>query len=196
MIRKAIGIALTGSIFLCAGVLTSIAWAASSTTGLASLSLQGVGSGEIVDQDCTGIICGTNNTDICSCLTANYTVIGNQGFANGNLAVTLSLDTSASVLALPISNVGACYPAAGTGQLTTKNSKSTVTFDISGLECPTIASPTPIDVYDGTYVITSASGGKFSDSTGGTGSINGSQIPTSGQLGQVAIIGTLQPKVP
>jgi hypothetical protein len=195
MIRKAIGIALTGSIFLCAGVLSSIAWAASSTAGLASLSLQGVGFGSIADNSCAGITCGQNNTDICRCLIANYTVVGNKNFANGSLTLTISVDTGPSATAdLPISIEGSCYAAAGTGQLISKNKKSTVNIDLSGLECPTI-SPN-IDAFDGTYLITGGSGGPFSTSTGGTGSISGSQSSTSNGLGQVAISGTLQPKGP
>jgi hypothetical protein len=170
--------------------LASNAVAASNTSGLVALSLQGVGSGTIAQGDCQGIACKTPTT--CACLTATYTLVGNQGFAKGSVNLVLSLDATAT--SLPISNIDSCFPATGTG--TIKNSKGTIqlSFDASGIECPTVGDAP--DVFNGTYVITSGSGGKFSTATGGTGTINGSQVNASGGTSQLLIAGSLQASVP
>jgi hypothetical protein len=125
-------------------VLTSNALAASNTSGLVALSLQGVGSGTISPGDCQGIACKTPTT--CVCLAATYTLVGNQGFAKGSVNLVLSLDTTAT--SLPISTIDSCFPATGNG--TIKNSKGTIqlSFNASGIECPTL-SDAP-DVFNGT----------------------------------------------
>jgi hypothetical protein len=169
--------------------LASTAVAASNTNGLVALSLQGVGSGVLADATCQGIVCSTSNG--CECLTATYTLVGNQGFAKGSLNVVLSVDTTQG--GLPISDISSCNPATGTGTLKNVKGTTTLSLAISGLECPTLGIA---DVFDGSYVITNGSGGKFSSATGGTGTINGSQVPVLGGVGQVAILGTLQPTAP
>jgi hypothetical protein len=163
----------------------SIALAVSPTSGLKSLSLQGVGSGGLVGDVCTqpAIACKTGDT--CDCLSASYALVGNQGFAKGTLEITLSVDTT-PVEELPIADIGFCDPATGTGTLTSANSKVTVSMNISGLEC---ATTTGQDVIDASYVIT-AGGGKV---TNGTGAINGSVLTDSDTgLSQVAVTGTAQ----
>jgi hypothetical protein len=169
--------------------LAVTAFAASNTSGLVPLSVQGVGSGAIANGDCQGIACKSG--DICACLAATYTLVGNQGFGKGSFNLLLSVDTSAT--GLPISDLDSCSPATGTG--TIKNSKGTVTLSlaISGFECPAI-NDAP-DVFNGTYVVTNGTG-KFSDASGGTGAINGSQVPASGGTGQVAITGSVQATAP
>jgi hypothetical protein len=169
--------------------LASIAGAASNTQGLVALSLQGVGNGALADATCQGITCSTSNG--CECLTATYTLVGNQGFAKGSLGVVLSIDTTQG--GLPISDISSCNPATGTGTLKNVKGTTILTLAISGLECPTLG---VADVFDGSYVITTGSGGKFSSATGGAGAINGSQVPVLGGVGQVAILGTLQATAP
>jgi hypothetical protein len=169
--------------------LAVTAFAASNTSGLVPLSLQGVGNGAIATGDCQGIACKSG--DVCACLAATYTLVGNQGFGKGSFNLLLSVDTSATDL--PISDLDSCFPATGTG--TIKNPKGTVTLSlaISGFECPAL-NDAP-DVFNGTYVVTNGTG-KFSTASGGTGAINGSQIPSSGGTGQVAITGSVQASVP
>jgi hypothetical protein len=172
--------------------LASTAWAASDTSGLAPLTLEGVGPGSLGAGNCPSenVSCAVN--DACECLTATYTLVGNQGFSKGDLGVVLSVDTTHTEL--PISDLEeSCYPAAGTGKLSNSNGKIIVNMTVSGLECPTLLGP---NVFNGTYVVTGGSGGKFSSSSGGTGSISGSQETTGGAIGQVAVIGTIQPAPP
>jgi hypothetical protein len=166
--------------------VASTAFTASDTTGLVSLSLQGVGVGSIASGPCSNITCKTGDT--CGCLAATYTLVGNHGFKGGKLNVQLSVDTSLDNL--PIDDLGtSCSPATGSGTISDSKGKNTVVLNISGLECPTLSSEP--DVFNGTYVVTGGTG-KYSDSSGGTGAINGSQVPTSGGASQVLIAGSLQ----
>lgn len=185
--RRVRGTLIAGLALGAASMLpASNALAASSTSGLGSLSLQGVGSGGLVSDVCTepAIACKTGDT--CDCLQASYSLTGNQGFGKGSLDITLSVDTTPG-LEQPISDVGFCYPATGTGTLTNANSKVTVSMNISGLECATTS--VGQDIFDASYVITSGSG-KLSN---GTGAVNGSVLTdNSGGLSQVAVTGTAQ----
>lgn len=170
--------------------IASTAFAASSTKGLVSLRLQGVGTGGLGNGACSGIPCKA--ADTCSCLGAAYALKGAGIGEGGKLTVALTVDTTNDDF-LPIDDLGeSCNPGTGTGTISSKNGSETITVNISGLECPTLGSA---DVFAGTYVVTGGSGG-FSSSSGGTGAINGSQIPTTGSLGQVAITGTLQAIAP
>ncbi len=188
--RKKRRIVCTGLALVLSGLpLGMEAVAASNTSGLVALSLQGVGSGAIAGSSCQGVVCKPG--DRCECLAATYTLVGNQGFAKGSLNLSLSVDTSFEDL--PISDISSCNPAAGFGTLKNVKGTTILSLAISGLECPTVG---VADVFDGTYVITNGSGGKFSAKTGGTGTINGSQVPVTGGVGQVAITGTLQPVAP
>jgi len=186
--RKLLGTVAAG---LALGVATmplaSTAWAASNTAGLVSLSLQGIGRGSLANGDCATVTCAP--THICECLSASYTLVGNQGFGKGDLEVNLSVDTT--VAGLPISDIESCYSAAGSARLSNSKGKNIVNMTVSGLECPTLSAP---NIFNGTYVVTGGSGA-YSSSSGGTGSINGSQ-ETTGVVGQVAIIGTLQKTAP
>lgn len=176
--------------------LGSTAFAASSTKGLVPLSLQGVGTGGLGNGACSSIPC--NGTDICVCLGSTYTLVGNQGFAKGGLTVALTVDTTPDDLPIDDLGVGgSCNSAGGSGTLSNSNGKNTVVLNISGVECPTVnsAGVAGPDVFFGSYVVTNGTG-KYSSSSGGTGAINGSQIPTTGSLGQVAITGTLQQTAP
>jgi hypothetical protein len=168
----------------------SSAWAASDTSGLKPLTVEGIGIGSLADGNTCGQV-SCKPAGICQCLAANYTLVGNQGFAKGALGINLIVDTTTP--GLPISDVDSCFPAGGTGRLANSSGKIIVNMTVSGLECPTVDGP---NVFSGTYVVTSASGGKFSTSSGGTGAINGSQETTGGSAGQVAVIGTLQPITP
>jgi hypothetical protein len=187
MIRAVIwaGVAIGAAAF----PLATTATAATNTKGLASLSLQGVGNGALANGDCNGIACKAG--DVCACLAATYTLVGNQGFAKGSMNVLLSVDTTSADL--PISDIGSCNPAGGTA--TIKNVKGTVTLSlaVSGFECPTLNNAP--DIFNGSYVVTGGTG-KFSTSSGGAGAITGSQVPTSGGTGQVVITGSVQPTAP
>jgi hypothetical protein len=188
--RRMIGTALAAlAIGVASGPLATRAFAAANTSGLAPLTLQGVGTGALANGDCNGIACKPG--DICACLAAAYTLTGNQGFGKGSFNLLLSVDTSPA--GLPISDIDSCNPATGTGTIKNSKGKISLTMDISGLECPTLGTA---DVFNGTYVLTGGSGGKYSSATGGTGAINGSQVPASGGAGQVAITGTVQPTAP
>ena len=99
--RKFIGVAL---IVLTVGFTLQLAttgFTVSTTTGLVSLNLQGVGSGAIANGPCAAIACKTGDT--CQCLSATYSLVGNQGFKNGGLNIVLSVDTSEA--GLPISDL-------------------------------------------------------------------------------------------
>jgi hypothetical protein len=189
--RRVIGTLIAGVALAVASVpIASTTFAASSTKGLVSLSLQGVGTGGLGSGACSSFPCKTGDT--CSCLGATYSLVGNQGFGAGKLTVALTVDTTNDDL-LPIDDLGeSCNPGTGSGTISNKNGSQTVTINISGLECPTLGTA---DVFNGTYVVTNGSG-KYSSSSGGSGAINGSQIPTTGSLGQVAVTGTLQAVAP
>jgi len=176
----------------------STGFTVSDTSGLVSLNLQGVGVGSLATGDCVGIACKTGDT--CACLGATYSLAGNQGFKGGGFTVALSVDITGT--GLPISDLpdtvtppatGSCSPATGFGTISSPGPKvkNTVKISISGLECPSLS--TAPDVFSGTYVVTGGTG-KYSTSSGGTGAINGSQVPTSGGASQVLIVGSLQPK--
>jgi len=184
--RKMFGVAIAGLALGIASLPLAPTVFAASTKGLTTLSVQGVGSGQLAAGDCSGIACG--NPGNCECLSGSDNLVGNQGFKGGQLLVALSIDTTNSVL--PISNVGDCYPAAGSGTIEDKKAKNTLSIDISGLACPNVGSS--FELFNGTYVVTGG-GGKFS-SASGTGAINGSQAsPGSGTPQQVSIVGTVQP---
>jgi hypothetical protein len=191
MMRIAIAVAAMSAV---SAQLATRAFAAPlPTAGLVALSLQGVGSGSIgaggPESNCATIPC--SGSDVCACLSADYTLVGNQGFAKGTMTIDLSVDTSIEVL--PISNLPAfCAPATGTGTIQNTKGNASVVINISGLDCPTLGNGP--DVFNGTYVVTDGTG-KFSSSSGGTGAINGSQLIPAG-LGQVAITGSLQPVAP
>jgi hypothetical protein len=152
---------------------------------LVSLSLQGVGIGTLATRDCQGITCKSG--DVCTCLDATYALVGNQGFAKGDLDLQLSIDITPTHL--HISCIDKCFPATGIG--TIKNVRGTVSlnFAISGLERPALNDT--LDVFNGTFVVTGGTG-KFSTASGGTGAINVSQISSSGGTAQVAITGSFR----
>lgn len=166
------------------------AWAASDTNGLKPLNLQGIGPGSLANGDTCGTV-SCKPEGICQCLAASYTLVGNQGFAKGGLSINLIVDTTTP--GLPISDVDSCFPAGGIGRLANSNGKIVVSMSVSGLECPTVGGP---NIFSGTYVVTGATGGKYSSTSGGTGAINGSQETSGGAVGQVAIIGTIQAATP
>ncbi len=185
--RKMIGTVIVG---LLLGVATlpmaSTAFAAANTSGLAALSLKGVGTGTLAGPATT---CGTlacKGGDTCECLTGAESLVGNQGFAKGSLTFTVIIDETLNNL--PVSTFGNCFPGTGTGTIASSNGKNTVTLDISGLSCPTSG----IDVFNGTYVVSGGTG-KYSASSGGTGALNGSQDGAAG-ASQANITGSLQPK--
>ena len=187
--RKLLGTVAAGlALGVAAMPLGSTVWAASNTAGLVPLTLEGIGPGSLASGDCSTVTCAP--THICECLSASYTLVGNQGFGKGDLELNLSVDTT--VAGLPISDIESCFPAAGTARLSNTNGKNIVNMTVSGIECPTLSAP---NVFDGTYVVTGGSG-KYSSSSGGTGSINGSQETTTGPVGQVAVIGTVQASAP
>ena len=146
------------------------AFAAANTSGLKSISLQGVGIGALAAGPCVSpaITCHIGHT--CECLTGAETILGNQGFNNGSLTFELSIDQTSSPL--PISNVGDCLPATGHGTIKSANGKTTLLIDVSGFSCPTTG---VAQVFNGTYHVTAGSGGPF---TTGTGAINGSLVGT------------------
>lgn len=185
--RKLIKTTIVGVAFGIASVaLTSSVFAASDTTGLVSLSLQGAGVGAIATGDCNGIACP--ETETCACLSATYSLTGNQGFGGGDFTLLLSVVQSVTVL--PVLTGEPCSPATGFGTISNKSGKSTVSVQLSGLECPTLGDS---DIFNASYVVVGGTG-PFSTASGGTGTVNGSQIPASGSLGQVLIAGSLQKK--
>jgi hypothetical protein len=190
-----IGAALILLVMAAAGLATP-AYAAPDTIGLVSLSLQGVGNGAVIAGNCSGLACKSGDT--CACLLATYSLVGNQGFGKGSLSLQLNVDTS--ITTLPISDLNeSCNPAAGNGTIKNSSGKTQLSLVVSGLECPTVGIA---DVFNGTYVIAGGSGGKYSATTGGTGTINGSQVPASSRgtgAAQVLIAGSVQttgPPVP
>jgi hypothetical protein len=186
MIRKRLTMAVAIMIFCAVSVLTArAASAAANTTGLKSISLQGVGVGALAAGNCTSpaITCAPAHT--CECLTGAETVLGNLGFNKGSLTFTLSIDETSSTL--PISDVGDCLPATGFGSIKSSNGKTTLLIDVSGLACPTTDGVA--EVFNGTYHVTSGTGGKNPFTTG-TGAINGS---LAGTVSRASINGNVQP---
>jgi hypothetical protein len=141
-----------------------------------SITLKGVGPGALSAGACTKpeIACETGH--ICECLTGDETVLGNQGFNNGSLVFSLSIDkTSAS---LPISNQGSCLPATGLAMLSNTTGKLTVSMDVSGLACPTADGAA--EVFNGTYFVTGGTApGDRGAFTTGTGTFNDSLAGSS-----------------
>ena len=162
-----------------------VAFGAANTTGLKSISLQGVGTGALAAGTCTtpAIPCATGH--VCECLTGAETVLGNQGFNKGSFTFELSIDETSS--ALPISTVGDCLPGVGFGTIASSNGKTTLSLDIAGLACPTLTGTT--QVFYGTYNVTSGTDGKNPLMTG-TGAVNGS---LTGTVSRASINGNVQP---
>jgi hypothetical protein len=183
--RLIIGVVLVAACMLQAFTASG----APSANSLASLSLQGAGRGAIVPGACDKISC--KGGDSCACLTATYLLLGNQGFQGGSLDLQLSVDTS--VTALPIVGLEeSCGSTTGKGTIKDGKDERELALNVSGLECPTIASP---DVFNGTYAITGGSGGRYSAATRGTGMISGSQDPISVHgrgAARVVIAGVIQ----
>jgi hypothetical protein len=169
-------------------MLTSSAFAAANTKGLASISVQGVGTGSLALGDCAAIPCST--TGACMCLSGAQSLVGNQGFKGGSLTYTLSVESSITVL--PVSTTpGACWPATGNATVANKNGKNTITMDLTGLACTT--QNTAVDVFNGTYTVTGGSG-KYSSTSTGTGALNGDQTNTgTGTPAHAALTGSIQP---
>jgi hypothetical protein len=159
------------------------AFAAANTAGLKSFNAQGVGTGAIASGDCTTPAIACANT--CNCLTGAQTILANQGFNKGSLTFELSVDQSTTDL--PMSTAGSCLPATGFGTIASSNGKSTVLIDISGLACPTTEGAAT--VFNGTYNVTSGTGGKNPFMTG-TGAINGSLV---GTVSRASLNGNVQP---
>lgn len=188
--RRVMGTVVAGVALGLASVpIASTAFAATNTKGLTSLSVQGVGQGALAGGDCAAVACPVSGE--CSCLSATDSLVGNQGFKGGQFTVQLSVYP---VLAnLPVlSNGDSCNPATGQGTISNNKGTTSLKIYISGFECPTLGSS---DVFNGSYYVYNGTG-KFSSSSGGAGTINGSQIPATGGLSQVSILGTVQPTAP
>jgi hypothetical protein len=192
MIRKRVTMAVAiVTLALCAAsVLTAKpVFAAANTSGLVSISLQGVGTGALANGDCTvpAIACAPAHT--CQCLTGAETLVGSQGqgqgFNKGSLTFELSLDLTSSPL--PISTAGDCLPATGFGTIKNSTGKVTLLIDISGLACPTTEGVAT--VFNGAYHVTGGSGGTKPFTTG-TGAINGSLAKT---VSRASLNGNVQP---
>jgi hypothetical protein len=182
--RKRIGTVIASTVMSLAA-LPLVAFAAANTSGLKSLSFQGVGTGALASGACSlpNITCGTLGK--CECLTGAQTILGNLGFNKGSFTFELSIDTTNSIL--PISNSGSCFPATGFGSIKSSNGKTTLLIDISGLACPTTEGAA--EVFNGTYHVTGGSGGKNPFTTG-TGAINGSLEAT---VSRASLNGNVQP---
>jgi hypothetical protein len=176
---------LIASIALGFAVSPLAALAAANTAGLQSFDARGVGIGAIASGNCTTPAIACAGSDVCECLTGTQTILANQGFNKGSLTFELSLDTSTTDL--PMSTAGSCLPATGSGIIASSNGKSTVLIDISGLSCPNADGTA--NVFNGTYNVTSGTGGKKPFTTG-TGAINGSLV---GTVSRAAVQGNLQP---
>jgi hypothetical protein len=181
---KRIGTVIAGTVMGLAA-LPLIALAAANTAGLQSFDARGVGTGAIANGQCTTPAIACAGSDVCECLTGAQTILANQGFNKGSLIFALNVDTID--VNLPVSTVGFCLPAAGFGTITSSNGKKTLLIDISGLFCPTADGAA--NVFNGTYNVTSGTGGKNPFTTG-TGAINGSLV---GTVSRAAVQGNLQP---
>ena len=181
---KRIGTVIAGTVMGLAA-LPLAAFAAANTAGLKSFSAQGVGIGALAAGDCSAPAIACAATHTCNCLTGAETILANQGFNKGSLTFELSVDTTPTDLA--ISTVGTCLPATGFGTIASSNGKSTVLIDISGLSCPTADGTA--NVFNGTYNVTSGTGGKNPFTTG-TGTINGS---LEGTVSRASVNGNVQP---
>ena len=145
------------------------ALAAANTSGLVSLTLQGVGTGALSAGACTTpkIPCPSGHT--CQCLTGVQTLVGNR-FNGGSLTFELSVDTTAATL--PISTTSSCFAAGGFASIASTNGRNTVSIDLTGLTCPTVDGSA--QTFNGTYVVTGATNFR-----GGTGSVNASFVGTT-----------------
>jgi hypothetical protein len=181
---KRIGIAIAG-IVMGFAALPLAAFAAANTSGLKSISIQGVGTGAIAAGNCTVPAIDCLSGDTCECLTGAETILANQGFNKGSLTFELSVDTTPT--GLPISTAGFCLPATGFGTIKSSNGKTTLLLDISGLACPTTEGAAT--VFNGTYHVTGGSGGKTPFTTG-TGAVNGSLAAT---VSRASLNGNVQP---
>ena len=182
--RKGIGIVIAGLVMGFAA-LPLAAFAAADTAGLKSFNAQGVGTGAIASGNCTTPAIACAGSDVCECLTGTQTIIANQGFNKASFTFALSLDMSTTDL--PISTAGSCFPATGSGTISNTNGKKTLVMDISGLSCPN--ADNTANVFNGTYNVTSGTGGKTPFATG-TGAINGS---LEGTVSRASVNGNVQP---
>jgi hypothetical protein len=190
--RKMIGTMIAGMAIGAMALPLSV-FAAADTSGLVALTLQGVGTGSLAAGDCSNPAITCNPGDTCECLNGAETVLGNRGFNKGSFTFALSVDTTSA--ALPISNVGDCLPATGSGTISSSNGKSTLSIDISGFACPTVtANTTPpgqVETFNGSYFVTGGTApGKQKPFTTGTGAINGAINST---VLNVSISGNVQP---
>ncbi len=181
MSRKKLVVA--GSIFGLALMAAPAAFPAANTSGLAALSLRGVGTGALAAGNCTSPPIPCPGTDVCECLSVSDTVLGSSGFNRGSLTASLSVDTTT---ALPVTAAGDCLVAAGQGTISSSNGRQQLSIVISGLVCSTLSN---FETFNGTYVATGGTG-RYAN---GTGAINGSQVIVGGNTSQVAVTGTIQP---
>ena len=156
------------SLWLAAALLSfaTSAFAAANTSGLISLTLQGVGTGALSAGACTqpSIPCPLGHT--CRCLTGAQTIVGNK-FNGGSLTFELSVDTTDATL--PISTTSSCFAAGGFASIANTTGKNTLSIDITGLTCPTVGGSA--QTFNGTYVVTG--GTNFN---GGTGAVSASFV--------------------
>ena len=191
--RKMIGTAIVGIALgaVAMPLATTVFAAPPITKGLVPLSVQGIGTGTFATgvTSCGSLTCETPSN--CDCLGGVDTLVGNQGFAKGQLSFSLLIDLTDTTLLT--GTFGNCVAATGTGILASPGSKNTVNINMSGLACDTNSS---IETFNGTYVVVGGSG-KYSAQSGGTGAINGSQVPAGGaNTSQVVLSGSLQQTAP
>jgi len=185
--RKKIGTVIA-AIVMGFVTLPLAASAASDTSGLKGVAIQGVGVGALAAGNCSSPAIACKPTHVCECLTGGDTVVATAGpktFNKGSFTFELSIDQS--VPTLPVSTAGDCLPATGFGTLLSSNGKVSLNMDITGLACPTTEGAA--QVFNGAYIVTGGSGGK-NPATHGTGAINGS---LEGTESRVSINGNSQP---
>jgi hypothetical protein len=179
-----------------AGPSVPKAHAAAITQGLGALTVQGVGTGTTSTgvTTCGNETCPEADTDFCTCIVGGESVRGNRGFNNGTLTFHLLFDTIGTTLEEVNLGEGVglsplqCFPGQGDGILSNANGKNKLLLILSGEACPTTSEG--LDVFNGTYFITSGSGA-FPSTTTGSGAINGSQVGAAG-ASFAAINGTVQ----
>jgi len=184
MIRRRMLGAVIAGIAMGVAALPLEVFAAANTSGLNSISLQGVGVGALAAGNCVSPAIACHVFHTCECLTGAETILGNRGFNNGSLTFELSIDLSSSPL--PISTVGDCLPATGFGTIRSSNGKNTLLIDISGLACPSTEGAA--QTFNGTYHVTGGTGGSNPFTTG-TGAINGS---LEGTVSRASLNGNVQ----
>jgi len=156
--------------------------AATPTHAVTLKPFSAIGSGAPTADDCSG-----SSTGQCS-VTFGGTLEGSQ-IGNASVTGTLSVNHSAAAeICLDNPNCNdQCFPASGTGVITTKDG-STITFGQDGLLCPVPPDSTGGENFNGSFIVTGGTK-KFASEIGS--GLAGAAISADGSVVTFTLTGTI-----